>query len=97
MFVERLTEEQIKSFIEEQYDEDHFEYEFAHIKKREIITATVKILYDSDEHDNFWLLDFEVAWSNSQNIEEEWIKYLYKIFGEEYKEAYLAECAKIFE
>lgn len=28
---------------------------------------------------------------------EKWMKYLYKIFGEEYKNAYLAECEKLFE
>lgn len=94
MFIERLTEEQVKDFLDKQYDKDYFEYEF---KKGERIAGIVKYLNNSDEFDSFWLSDFEVVWSILSNMENDWIRYLYKIFGEEYKEAYLAECAKVFE
>lgn len=94
MFVERLTEEQVKEFLDEQYDKDYFKYEF---KKSERITGTAEYLNDSDEFDVFWLSDFEVIFTISSSMERNWIKYLYKIFGEEYKEAYLADCAQVFE
>lgn len=94
MFVERLTEEQVKEFLDEQYDKDYFKYEF---KKSERITGMAEYLNYSDEFDVFWLSDFEVILTISVSMERNWIKYLYKIFGEEYKEAYLAECTKVFE
>lgn len=97
MFIERLTEEQVKDFLDEQYDKDYLKYEFIHNKKIGTISGTVKYLHDSDEFDSFWLYDFEVGWCNFSTKENDWIRYLYKIFGEEYKEAYLAECAKVFE
>lgn len=97
MFVERLTEQQIKDFLDEQYDKNYLKYEFTHNKKRETIIVTVKYLHNSKQFDYFWLFDFEVIWSNSSSMENNWIRYLYKIFGEEYKEAYLVDCAKIFE
>lgn len=94
MFVERLTEEQVKEFLDEQYDKDYFKCEF---HKSERITGKAEFLNNSDEDDIFWLSDFEVILTISVSMERNWIKYLYKIFGEEYKEAYLAECAKIFK
>ncbi len=61
------------------------------------ISGTVKYLSDSNkEYDSFILYDFEVACSHSSSIEQEWIRYLYKVFGEEYKKAYLEECVKVF-
>lgn len=97
MFVKRLTEEQIKDFLDEQCDRDYFKYEFTHNKKREIIVATVKYLHNSEEFDSFWLSNFEAIGSCSSSLENIWLRYLYKIFGEEYKESYLENCAKVFE
>ena len=96
MFIERLTEQQIKDFLDEQYGKDYFKYEFTHNNESERIVGTVKCLHDSKEYDSFWLCDFKMKFGLSLNSND-WLRYLYKIFGEEYKEAYLAECTKVFE
>lgn len=94
MFIKRLTEEQVKDFLDKQYDKDYLKYEFT---PGERITGIVEYLTDNEEFDSFWLSDFEVIWSHSSSMKNDWLRYLYKVFGEEYKEAYLAECAKVFE
>lgn len=96
MFIERLTEQQIKDFLDEEYDKDYFIYEFTHNKKSNRIVVTVKYLHDSNKYDSFWLCDFEVICALSL-YSNNWLRYLYKIFGEEYKQAYIQECLSVFE
>lgn len=95
MFVERLTRKQVKDFLKGIYPETLYKYEFNYIEIFKEFSVTVYTISNSTEIDHFTLYDFDVlyiTWSRKL-----WIKYLYKIFGEEYKVAYLAECAKIFE
>lgn len=94
MFVERLTEEQVKDFLHQEYSVEYYQSFFRSYE--EAIVGWI-CEWDGEVFDRPVLYDFEVLYSNMENIRNNWMKYLYKIFGEEYKEAYLAECAKIFE
>ena len=66
---------------------------FIHIKSTENIYVVINRNM-GDSMFNFTLEEFD---SIGYRLPEQWLKYLYKIFGDEYKRAYLTECAKIFE
>lgn len=98
MFVERLTEEQVKDFLDEQYHKFTFGYKFERNKSDKSFFGTVEVLYNSSQWESFYLWDFGGETSRfSFSINVDWIRYLYKIFGEEYKEAYLEYHTKIFK
>ena len=63
-------------------------------RKCKLIVASVNKIYAgfSDIPINLRLEDF-----NATSNKESWIKYLYSIFGESYKEAYLEEAMSIFD
>lgn len=95
MFVERLTRKQVKDFLNEIYSEIVYRYDFDYDK---IFEQYHVIVYGRDSNvviNSFSLSDFDVIWTTLTS--KYWIKYLYKIFGEEYKVAYLAECEKLFK
>lgn len=104
MFIERLNKKQVEDFLNEQYNEDEYDYEFALDKSGKFIMGSVK--KNGEPYDTFSLYDFEVLWS-WRIWADNWMKYLYKVFGEEYKEVCLSKCdslkvylverAKIFE
>lgn len=93
MFVERLTEEQVKQFVENIY------WDGFKVSVRETTNSETSIYVENTKSSNdcgftITLEDFGVRGLPSRLT---WVRYLYKIFGEEYKEAYLANCAKVFE
>lgn len=90
MFIEKLTDEQIKNFFTILYPVDRYKLNFS-IEDREIrvYCENLKSVIEYSWYERY--TDFY-----SSNNEEKWVKYLYKIFGESYKEEYLKECAKIF-
>lgn len=93
MFVERLTRKQVKDFLNEIYPEYRYDFDYDKILEQYHV-----IVYGMDSNaviNSFSLSDFDVIWTTLKS--KYWIKYLYKIFGDEYKEAYLAELAKLFE
>lgn len=94
MFIERLTKEQIKEFAESiNSSSKGYEVSEPLILKSEIRYSIENTRCDFGCSINVALEDFEARGESTIM----WLKYLYKIFGEEYKEAYLAECAKVFE
>ncbi len=95
MFIERLTRKQVKDFLKGIYPENFYRYDFDYHQILKEFDVTVYDKSNSDVIDTFRLCDFDVLYTTWSS--EHWIKYLYKIFGEEYKEAYLAECEKLFE
>lgn len=92
LFIKRLTDEQIRNFLEEQYPKkDRYSYSF------DIWQDNIYVRIDhnfGDSSFNMSLFDYHTVGLSRPAI---WIKYLYEIFGEEYKQAYLNECAKVFD
>ncbi len=91
-FIERLTDEQIDAFLQSEYPKDK-RYSSSFIKNKEYIYVSIDE-NNGDRNFHFTLYDFCVIGCSRSSI---WIKYLYQIFGEEYKQAYLADCAKVFD
>lgn len=94
-FVQRLSKQQVEEFFSSIYPKEKYEYAILMTDKKGkfIVASVTKIDADfSDISINFRLEDFD-ATSNK----ESWIKYLYSIFGENYKEAYLEETMSIFD
>ena len=89
-FIERLTDEQVVTFLERTYpDRGKYSYEFS--RNESSIWVRVNNNF-CDFLFSFSLYEYEV-WGNGHTL---WIQYLYEVFGEEYKQAYLEHCAKIF-
>lgn len=91
-FIERLTDEQLVSFLDEILPKTE-KYVYSYVKSPENIYVVVNKNMGDCMY-NFTLEEFD---SIGYRLPDQWLKYLYKVFGEEYKQAYLAECAKIFE
>ena len=91
-FIERLTDEQIRTFLDRHYPKSE-KYSYTFFKsKHGYIYVHIDKNYD-DQMFNITLYDYD---SNGCHSHKQWIKYLYEIFGEEYKKAYLEQCAEIF-
>lgn len=97
MFVEKISVNQVKEFLNEIYPKTQgFEYL---IIMPEQTTPQSKYIYASVNNDindfntNLRLEDYDANISRPN----EWLKFLYKIFGEEYKQAYIQECLSVFE
>lgn len=89
MFIERLSNEQIKAFFKERYPRHN-----TSITKRDgNIYATVSNPQSSRDYS--WT-EVYYDFSSTQNTKT-WVKYLASIFGDEYIDAYLANCRKIFD
>ncbi len=91
-FIERLTDEQLVSFLEEAFPKSE-KYVYSYVRSPENIYVVVNQNM-GDCMFNFTLEEFD---SIGYRLPDQWLKYLYKVFGEEYKQAYLVECAKVFE
>lgn len=91
-FIERLTDEQITTFLDEVFPKPE-KYVCSYVKTSENVYISIDFNM-GDSMFNFTLEEFD---SIGYRLPDQWLKYLYKVFGEEYKQAYLAECAKIFE
>lgn len=91
-FMERLTDEQIRDFLDRYYPKaDRYLYNFFKSKDG-YIYVHIDVNYDENTF-NITLYDYD---SIGCHWHKQWIKYLYEIFGEEYKKAYLEHCAEIF-
>lgn len=107
MFIEQLNEEQVKDFLNKHYGadyftEDYFKHEIRYSKKRKKIYVSIRLCNGHDdgdtEYDYLCLWDFGAETERCYfKIKVKWIKYLYKLFGEEYKQAYLAYHTEIFK
>lgn len=91
-FIETLTEKQLNNFLGKLFPRTGDYIVCAWFKHTTKIIVNVKCKGDRTfrvELEEFAMVGFPGT--------EQWLKYLYKVFGEEYKQAYLAECAKVFE
>lgn len=92
-FVERLTDKQVMAFLERIYPKKE-RYSCSIIKSPNYIYVHV----DQNMGDsvfNFTLEDYNSTIGGNKN--GLWLKYLYEIFGEEYKKAFIDEVAEIFD
>ena len=91
-FIDRLTDEQVSTFLEKNFPKK--KHNSCNFEKHEEAIYVRVDQSTTDESFNFTLEEFgTIGFSHPGR----WIRFLYKIFGEEYKEAYIAECAKVFE
>lgn len=105
MFVEKLTREQVRQFIREYLEEADFHPEVSNSSMqidfgRHWHKHAIEIFYCSkffNKHKSFYYMDDGMQPIVSRELENAWIQYLYSIFGEEYKEWFMAEKAKLFE
>lgn len=87
-FIERLTVEQIMEFLKAELPTNSA---IRLTRKSDAIEVTVVTNHRFESFFN--LKEYGIK---GELLESKWIKYLYCIFEEEYKEAYLNHCAQIF-
>lgn len=94
MFIERVTKEEMLSFLYSMYPKEKFKITNLSISKKHS-----EIYVSIDNIKSMWDYSFNLRFKDfsSSDDDVEWINFLYKKFGEEYKEAYLANCALIFD
>lgn len=99
MFVERLSVAQVKDFLNEIYPEEQcFSYSISMSKCTPYIRVCIcnyKTMFNLDiqlkDYDAITIYKATISWPHK------WLKYLYKVFGEEYKQAYIQECLSVFD
>lgn len=103
MFVERLSDEQIREFLNEQCKQEsikEYMWEIGRIEYscKKIINVSLKKFYEGGNRyiGRASLEDFNAYTALSRRFKKNWLQYLYKIFGEEYKQAYIQECLSVF-
>lgn len=100
MFVERLTETQIREFvlcnikddIPKQFSQRNLE--IGSYGKRCSVSYYSKELH---RRHTLHLTDDNITHVQKKNLEDAWIRYLYSIFGKEYKKWYMQKKAALFE
>lgn len=90
-FIERLTDEQVIAFLERAHPKQG-KYSYNLSRNEGFIYVLMKENFGNSSF-NFSLYDYDTIGCNRHTL---WIKYLYEVFGEEYKQSYLDYCAKIF-
>ena len=106
MFFGQLTREQVDKFVQEHLIEADFHPELPSKKRQIDLFAfyrdqdAIGVHYCSklfNTHITLYLMDQRMEPLISKELEDSWIKYLYSIFGEEYKNWYLSEKARLFD
>ena len=92
-FIGKLSDAQINAFFAKNYPKSGgYSYRF----KKE----SDKYIYAHVEQNGMLNYSFNCRLEQFDTVHFErhvqWIRYLYEVFGEEYKQAYLENCAKIF-
>ena len=89
-FINRLTGEQIREFLNYHFSEDasnkkSYNFFYSDIAGRKSIVVNAS--YENGRgFESFTLFDFDCF---GEHVCTPWIRYLYKIFGQEYKDAYM--------
>lgn len=103
MFVEELILEQVNEFLLENLKEDlyypmyGFQVELKKFGEEELSWWVDYTSVTDNGRRSFRLLNDGITPLFDRSLEKAWIKYLYSIFGEEYKEWYMSKKAKLFE
>lgn len=97
MFIEKLSVEQVKEFLNSIYPEKQgFDYSMIMPEESNPQKEYVYVNVERDRNDfnlNIRLEDYDATIS----CPNKWLKFLYKVFGEEYKQAYIQECLSVFD
>ena len=101
MFVEQLSCDQVQKFLWQALKEDvcYPEFGFHQIeiqKTREDWCWYVNYISKTYGRLSIWLLDDLISPLMNRGFEKAWIRYLYSIFGEEYKKWYMSKKEKMF-
>lgn len=95
MFVERLTKEQVEKFINTIYPKkEGYKNRIEEIENSEIRVYVENTRSAIDYGFIVILGDFYTRKISSEGA---WLRFLYKVFGEEYKQAYIEECLSVFD
>lgn len=103
MFVEKLKLEQVKEFLKENLLEDlyypiwGFQVELKKFGAEEWSWWVDYISLADNGYRTFRLLNDGITPLFDRSFEEAWIKHLHSVFGEEYKEWFMAQKAKLFD
>lgn len=92
LFIKRLTDEQVKTFLEREFPKKE-KYSYSFFRDKEHIYVNI------DRNSGDWIFNSTLReYDTIGNISHcSWVNYLYKVFGEEYKKAYLKNCEEIFD
>lgn len=100
MFLERLTETQIREFVMRNIKDDmpkQFSEQMLEVgnygKKCAVSYYSKKLHKRRTLH----LTDDSITHVRKKNLEDAWIRYLYSIFGREYKSWYMQKKAALFQ
>lgn len=102
-FVERLSIEQVKDFARElalRNVEDDFKIYVSKEERFWFVTIEYEWRHEFDVRikiEDYEQFLYEVGLLDEGQIRKIYAKFMYKIFGGEYKKAYLNNCAKIFD
>ena len=95
-FIERLSNEQICTFLEKQFPKS-CGYEFKY-KIYKSPRGNVVILGDSKKKDSdTWKRFILGLYSTRGCSKEKWVNYLSSIYGDAYQQSYLENCSMIFD
>lgn len=92
-YLKRLADEQIAEFLQRQYPEGDG-YSFKILRTTEAVYVLMEHKYSCELNFSFILKEYG---SELCSCNKQWMKYLYEIFGEEYKKSYMERCAQIFD
>ncbi len=90
-FIQRLTDEQIKDFLIKYYPNYKVHNIIRFKEDNSIFVQIAKSQYSNSVGYKLYNFNSTLAFPSI------WIKYLYSIFGEEYKKAYIDNCLKVFD
>lgn len=96
-FIERLTHEQIESFLDELYPKNlGFTYtlHFRCAKKYGNPCVCISISNSRNDFNHTFRLE---EYDAQISFPTKWLKYLANVFGEEYIKSYLENCLSVFE
>ena len=97
LFIKQLTNKQLEDFLDKLFPQSEgFEFSFDLKKKNKSSEEyfCVKVYHLGWETPLFVQLE---EFNSTISQPSQWIQYLHQIFGDEYKQAYLDNCATIFD
>jgi hypothetical protein len=90
MFIEKISEKEVRNYLEKAKPHKKIlSIEFMDKEKYGNVPTNYWYCVIADDHENFEHINLYDFGSNMYNTIESWIKFLYNIFGEEYKNLYL--------
>ena len=92
-FIERLTDEQIRTYLDKEYSRRGYKYSFY---KHDLLSVLCVRFYRKGDALSVSIRFCDYYAENGSRQTRTWVSYLYNVFGEEYKQAYLEWCNRAF-